>query len=378
MSRSSLNGVLVVSLEQAVAGPLASRKLADAGARVIKIERPGPGDFARGYDALVHGESSWFVWLNRGKESIALDIKRPEEAALVRRIAGRADVFIQNLAPGVAGKVGLDSAALREANHRLITCDISGYGEDGPYGSMKAFDNLVQGESGLLSITGLPEEPAKVGISICDISAGTHAFAAVLEALIARERTGRGAGLKISLFDCLADWMSVPYLHQVFGGKAPARTGLHHATVGPYGPYAANDGRRVLIAVASEHDWVSFCHGVLRRPELAADPRFDLNHKRIANRTQLEPMIVEILGRLSFEEMIDRLRAADIPYGRINTVADLARHPQLRRITVDTPSGPAELAADPLRTVDGPADRAIRRVPALGEHGEAIRREFAR
>ncbi len=377
MSRHSLDGLLVVSLEQAVAGPLASRKLADAGARVIKVERPGPGDFARAYDSLVHGESSWFVWLNRGKESVALDIKRPDDIALLRRICATADVFIQNLAPGVAAKVGLDSEILRRANPRLITCDISGYGEDGPYGTMKAFDNLVQGESGLLSITGLPDEPAKVGISICDISAGTHAFAAILEALFARERTGVGQGLKISLFDCLADWMSVPFLHQVYGGKAPARTGLHHATVGPYGPYAAKDGRRVIIAVASEHDWVSFCQGVLQRPELATDPRFEINHKRIANRTVLEPMIVAILGQLSFEEMIERLRQADIPYGRINTVADLTTHPQLRRITVETPSGPAEVAADPLRVVGIAEERSVVRVPALGEHSGPIRREFA-
>ncbi len=376
MSRRTLDGILVVSLEQAVAGPLASRKLADAGARVIKVERPGPGDFARAYDSLVHGESSWFVWLNRGKESLALDIKNPAEVALLRRICDRADVFIQNLAPGVSAKVGLDSAELRRSNPRLITCDISGYGEDGPYGTMKAFDNLVQGETGLLSITGLPDEPAKVGISICDISAGTHAYAAILEALIARGRTGVGLGLKISLFDCLADWMSVPYLHQVYGGKAPARTGLHHATVGPYGPYAAKDGRRVIIAVASEHDWVSFCDGVLRHPELATDPRFEINHKRIVNRGVLEPMIVAILGELSFEEMIDRLRTADIPFGRINTVADLASHPQLRRMTVETPSGPAQLAADPLRVVGLAEDHLPARVPALGEHGPALRREF--
>jgi crotonobetainyl-CoA:carnitine CoA-transferase CaiB-like acyl-CoA transferase len=376
MSRHTLDGLLVVSLEQAVAAPLATRKLADAGARIIKVEQPGSGDFARGYDTLVHGESSWFVWLNRGKESLDLDLKDDAQVAFLRRICRQADVFLQNLAPGAATRLGLDSAELRATNPRLITCDISGYGEDGPYAAMKAFDNLVQGESGLLSITGLPEEPAKVGISICDISAGTHAFAAILEALLGRARTGAGQGLKISLFDCLADWMTVPYLHQVYGGKAPARTGLHHATVGPYGPYAAKDGRRVIIAVASENVWVSFCGGVLRRPELAADPRFETNHRRIGNRAVLEPMIAAILAELEFEEMIERLRRSEIPFGRINTVADLAAHPQLRRITVETPTGPAQLAADPLRVAGWVDPDPPPRVPALGEHGATIRREF--
>jgi len=382
VSRRTLKGVLVVGLEQAVAAPLATRKLADAGARVIKIEKPGTGDFARAYDDLVHGESSWFVWLNRGKESIALDIKRPDDIGLLRRILLKADVFIQNLAPGVAARIGLGSAELRRANPRLITCDITGYGESGPFGSMKAFDNLVQGESGLLSITGLPDAPAKVGISICDISAGTHSFAAILEALIARERTGEGAAIKISLFDCLADWMTVPYLHQVYGGKAPARTGLHHATVGPYGPYAARDGRQVIIAVASEHDWTSFCEGVLRRADLATDPRFEANHKRIQNRHELEALIAESLGELDFDDMIGRLREADIPFGRLNTVAEVAEHPQLRLTTVDTPAGPARVAADPARFESdggqGEHAGARMRVPGLGEHGEAIRREFDR
>lgn len=268
-----LDDILVVSLEQAVAAPYASCKLAQAGARVIKIERTD-GDFARDYDHVVHGESAYFVWLNRGKESLVLDIKENDDAQLLHRILASADIFIQNLAPGAAGRSGFGSRDLRRKYARLITCDISGYGDTGPYAKMKAYDNLLQGETGLLAVTGSANAPAKVGISLADIGAGIHAYAAILEALIARQKTGQGTGINISLFDCLADWMSVPYLQQVYGGKAPARNGTHHASIAPYGCYPAGDGRQVMIGIQNEREWKRFCQKVLQTPELVP---FQLN-----------------------------------------------------------------------------------------------------
>jgi itaconate CoA-transferase len=367
-----LRDVLVVSLEQAVAAPFASAKLAEAGARVIKVER-AEGDFARSYDQVVHGESAYFVWLNRGKESVVLDIKETGDAALLRRLLTRADVFIQNLAPGAAERAGFGSEALRRTNPRLITCAITGYGESGPYARMKAYDNLLQGETGLLAVTGSPEAPAKVGISVCDISAGIHAYAGILEALIERERTGAGRALEISMFDCMADWMSVPYLHQVHGGKAPPRTGLHHASIAPYGPYAAADGGEVIIAVQNEREWVSFCERVLCRPEIATCVEFRTNSDRVANREALNSEIEEVFGRLPHEALTERLLGAGIAFGRLNSVQELAEHPQLRLTNTVTPSGEVKLPASPLRDgqVGTPAN-----VPALGEHTAAFRREF--
>jgi itaconate CoA-transferase len=371
----ALEGTLVVSLEQAVAAPFASAKLAEAGARVIKIERAA-GDFARGYDHVVQGESAYFVWLNQGKESLVLDIKDPADAVLLRRMIARADVFIQNLAPGAAARAGFGAEALRRDHPRLVTCDISGYGETGPYASMKAYDNLLQGEAGVIAVTGYPDAPAKVGISICDIGAGVHAYAAILEALLARERSGEGRAIQVSLFDCMADWMTVPYLHQVYGGAAPPRSGLHHASIAPYGPYAARDGRRIILAIQNEREWARFCATVLGRPEVAEAEPFRGNSARVANREELDRVIAEALRDLSLEELVERLRAADVAFGRMNSVAELAAHPQLRLVDVETPGGTARLPASPVRLAGERAPRAGR-VPGLGQHSERLRREFA-
>lgn len=371
---SPLSGLLVVALEQAVAAPLCSSRLADAGARVIKVERPD-GDFARGYDHVAHGESAYFVWINRGKESLVLDIKRAEDAALLTRILAQADVFIQNLAPGAAERAGFGSDALRRRHPRLITCDISGYGEDGPYRDMKAYDLLVQSEVGLASITGAPERPGRVGVSVADIACGMYAHAGILQALLERERTGRGSGVAVSLFDALADWMTVPLLHHDYGGKAPERVGLNHPSIAPYGGYQLGDGRQVVLSIQNEREWLLFCEGVLHRPEVATDERFSSNHCRVANRPALDALIAEIFQTLDHPEAIRRLNQARIAYGSLNQVADLSVHAQLRRITVPTPSGPVEAVAPPIQ-VRGEAF-VPRPVPALGQHTDAIRREFA-
>jgi len=369
-----LEGVLVVALEQAVAAPYCSSRLADAGARVIKIER-AEGDFARGYDQVAAGESAYFVWLNRGKESICLDIKDAADAALLARMIAGADVFIQNLAPGAAARAGFDSRALRDAHPRLITVDISGYGDSGAYRDMKAYDLLVQCETGLASITGAPERPGRVGVSVCDIACGMYAHSAVLEALIERARTGRGKGLAVSLFDALADWMTVPLLHQQYGGAAPGRVGLNHPSIAPYGAYACSGGDQVVIAIQNEREWAAFCADVLHRPEIAGDSRFASNPLRCTHRAALNAVIDAEFSALQRDELVRRLRAARIAFGALNSVADLQHHEQLRRQRVDTPSGPVELVAEPVQA-DGAA-RAWRPVPAAGEHGAALRREFA-
>ena len=374
MTAKPLDGLLVVSLEQAVAAPTCSVRLADAGARVIKIERP-EGDFARGYDRVARGESAYFVWLNRGKESIALDLKRPEDLALARRMIDRADVFIQNLAPGAAARLGLDPQALRAGHPRLITCTISGYGEAGPYAEMKAYDLLVQAESGLASITGRPEGPGRVGVSVCDIAAGMYAHAAVLEALLARERSGEGRAIAVSLFDALADWMTVPLLHHDYGGAAPERVGLNHPSISPYGAYAAAGGREVVISIQNQREWRRLCAEVLGKPDLADDPRFHDNTARVENRPALDREIDAVFGRLPFEGLVARLRAAGIAYGAINGVAELSRHPQLRRVGIDTPSGRLDVVAPPAR-VAGTAP-GFGAVPALDRQGAALREEFA-
>ncbi len=374
MAGKPLDGLLVVSLEQAVAAPTCSVRLADAGARVIKIERP-EGDFARGYDRVARGESAYFVWLNRGKESIALDLKRPEDLALARRMIARADVFIQNLAPGAAARLGLDPQALRAGHPRLITCTISGYGEAGPYAEMKAYDLLVQAESGLASITGRPEGPGRVGVSVCDIAAGMYAHAAVLEALLARERSGEGRAIAVSLFDALADWMTVPLLHHDYGGAAPERVGLNHPSISPYGAYAAAEGREVVISIQNQREWRRLCAEVLGKPDLAEDPRFQDNPARVENRPALDREIDAVFGRLPFEDLVARLRAAGIAYGAINGVAELSRHPQLRRIGIETPSGPLDVVAPPARVAG--AAPGFGAVPALDRQGAALREEFA-
>lgn len=369
-----LDGVLVVALEQAVAAPYASFKLAAAGARVIKVERAG-GDFARRYDRVVHGESAYFVWLNAGKESLVLDIKDPDDGAALHRILARADVFIQNLAPGAVERAGLDPEELRKWHPRLVTCSISGYGREGPYSTMKAYDNLLQGETGVLAVTGRPDAPAKVGISIGDIGAGLHAYAAILEALMARERTGEGRSIDLSLFDCLADWMSVPLLHHTYGGSAPPRSGMHHASIAPYGPYRTADGDTVMVAIQNEREWTRFCNDVLERPELAGDERFASNPSRVEHRKELNAAIDAVFGTRSTDELVDRLQRNAIAFGRVNTVADLAAHPQLRRRTVDSPSGPVVLPVSPV-PLDGERGETPPRVPGVGEHTDAILREF--
>ena len=357
-----------------MAAPFCTSRLADAGARVVKIER-SEGDFARGYDHVAHGESAYFVWLNRGKESIVLDVKAPEDAALLNRMLARADVFVQNLAPGAAARAGFASEELRRRHPRLITCDISGYGEDGPYRDMKAYDLLVQCETGLASITGAPETPGRVGVSIADIACGMYAHAAVLQALYQRERTGEGRGVAVSLFDSIADWMTVPLLHQDYAGKAPARVGLNHPSIAPYGAFDLADGHKVAIAIQNEREWRAFCADVLGERELAADARFASNTMRVANRLALDTNIAAYFASLSREEASTRLRRAKIAFGAVNEVADLSLHPQLRRITIDTPTGPVDVAAPPPRWDAQPFE--ARPVPAIGQHTLALRQEFA-
>ena len=372
--RNTLQGLLVVSVEQAVAAPYCACKLADAGARVIKVERP-EGDFARNYDRAARGESAYFVWLNRGKESIALDLKDSDDLALLRRMISAAEVFIQNLAPGAAARLGIGSEVLRAADPRLITLDISGYGEEGPYRDMKAYDLLIQAETGLAAITGHPAGPGRVGVSVCDIAAGMYGYMAVLEALLERAQSGGGKAIQVSLFDALADWMTVPLLHQVYGGRAPGRVGLNHPSIAPYGAYAAADGE-VVVSIQNEREWLRFCSQVLQQPGLAADPRFADPSARVANRAALDAEIAAVWERLKRAEVVARLEAAQIAYGRVNSLADLAAHSQLRRAPVDTPAGELELVAPPARLVGEAVE--LGRVPALNAQGAALRREFAR
>jgi itaconate CoA-transferase len=370
----ALEGLLVVSVEQAVAAPYCSSRLADAGARVIKIER-AEGDFARGYDRAANGMASYFVWLNRGKQSLVADIKNPDDAALLNRLLARADVFIQNLAPGAAGRAGFGSDALRQRHPRLITVDISGYGDTGDYAGMKAYDLLVQAESGLAAITGHPAGPGRVGVSACDIACGMAAHAGVLEALIARGITGQGRGLKVSLFDGMADWMNVPLLFTEGTGKAPARMGLAHPSICPYGAFATSDGALLLVAIQNEREWAEFCARFLEEPDLPKRPGFETNVIRVANRAMVDAHIGEVFARLTRADAAAKLRAANTAYGFVNEVADLSHHPALRRVTVDTPNGPVSIAAPPVITSDGPA--ALGPVPAIGSHSDTIRAEFA-
>ncbi len=369
-----LEGLLVVSLEQAVAAPYCSSRLADAGARVIKIER-AEGDFARGYDNAAKGLSSYFVWLNRGKQSLVADIKKPEDAALLRRILAKADVFIQNLAPGAACRAGFGADALRADYPRLITVDISGYGESGDYASMKAYDLLVQAESGLAMITGHPAGPGRVGVSVCDIACGMAAHAGVLEALIERGRTGVGKSLKVSLFDGMADWMNVPLLYFEGTGKAPGRVGLAHPSICPYGAFATADKALVLIAIQNEREWAEFCARFLEEPDLPRRPGFETNVARVANRVAVDAHIAAAFADMTRDQAAAKLRAANTAYGFVNDVPAFARHPALRRISVETPNGPVAIAAPPVLTEEG--ERALGPVPAIGEHSTVIRAEFA-
>jgi formyl-CoA transferase len=364
-----LDGMLVVALEQAVAAPLCTCRLADAGARVIKIERP-EGDFARRYDTLAKGESAYFVWLNRGKQSVVLELTEANDRALLAAMIRRADVFVQNLKPGALEKLGFSRERLRMENPRLIACSISGYGEAGPYASRKAYDLLVQAESGLASITGGPEAPARVGVSIVDIATGHNAYEAILEALIARNRTGKGADISISMFDSIADWLTVPLL-QYEGGKPPRRLGLAHPSIAPYGAFRTGDGEELLIAVQNDREWRTLCGSVLGRADLASDPAFATNVGRCRDRGRTDAAIAEAFAAWQTPVLVAGLEAAEIAFARVNDMAALSRHPQLNRLQVDTPAGPLAYPAPPVRR------SGYGGVPALGEHTDAVKKEFA-
>jgi itaconate CoA-transferase len=373
-----LEGILVVAIEQAVAAPFASRQLADLGARVIKIERPGVGDFARGYDETVKGLASHFVWVNRSKESLTLDLKRPEASEIVRRLLERCDVFIHNLAPGAVARLGFASRDLRRQHPRMVVCEMSGYGTTGPYRDKKAYDLLVQSEAGLVSITGTPDTPSKVGISIADIAAGMYAFSGILAALLQRERTNEGALLDVSMFDALSEWMGYAAYYSGYGGSPPPRTGARHAAIAPYGPFTAGDGQVVYLGLQNEREWVRFCEAVLARPELARDPRFVTNALRVEHQEALAEMITASFAERSGEEVITRLEAAGIANARMRSMGEFLDHPQLaardRWRLVESPVGPLRALVPPfgiegLEPVMGP-------VPALGEHTDAILQEL--
>lgn len=369
-----LAGVVVVSLEQAVAAPFATRQLADLGARVIKVERPGSGDLARGYDTTVNGMASHFVWLNRGKESIELDVKSPDGGEVLQRLVAQADVLVQNLAPGAAERLGVGSAELRKARPELIICDISGYGTGGPYSEQKAYDLLIQCETGLVSITGTEEAPSKVGLSIADIATGMYAYTGILTALLERQRSGRGSAIEVSMLEALGEWMGYPLHYTCYGGTAPARAGASHATIAPYGPFTAGDGVTINLGLQNEREWKRFCDVVLEKPDLVADPRFADNSSRVANRVELDGIIAGVFATFSSDEALRRLDAAPIAYARQRTVAEFAEHPQLRARDrwrpVRTPVGEIEALVPPV-TVDG-NEALMRPVPALGEHTESV------
>ncbi|HCE02031.1 MAG TPA: carnitine dehydratase [Acidobacteria bacterium] len=369
-----LEGVTILSLEQAVAAPFATRQLADLGARVIKIERPGVGDFARGYDTTVRGESSHFVWLNRSKESLTLDVKRPAAAEVLRRLLDQADVFVQNLAPGATGRLGLSAQSLREAHPRLVVCEISGYGSTGPYRDRKAYDLLVQAEAGLLSITGTPDELVKVGISVADIAAGMYAYSGILTALLMRHRTGEGTLVEVSMLEALSEWMGYPLYYGVYGGTPPARAGARHAVIAPYGPFAGGDGEVVYLGIQNEREWQAFCVGVLDQPDLATDPRFVSNAERVQHREALDAEIEAVFGGMTTTEILERLESARIANARLRTVQQLSDHPQLaareRWRNIDTPAGSIRATLPPA-SIDGVVP-VMAPVPALGAHTDAI------
>ena len=374
----TLEGLTVVALEQAVAAPFATRQLADLGARVIKVERPGPGDFARGYDETVRGLSSHFVWLNRSKESDALDLKTEAGQAAVRALVAKADVFVQNLAPGAAERLGLDAETLRAEHPRLIHASISGYGDGGPYTTKKAYDLLVQCEAGLLSVTGSPDEPAKVGISVADIAAGMYAYTGILTALIRRERTGQGATVAISMLEALGEWMGFPLYYAAYGGRPPVRSGASHASIAPYGPFLCAGGERAFLGIQNEREWATFCATVLERPELADDPRFTTNTLRVTHRDELTAAIESVFAALPAEQVLDRLERAGIANARLREVADLADHPQLaardRWREVDSPSGLLKALVPPA-TLDGD-EPVMGQIPTVGQHTAAVLAEL--
>jgi len=368
-----LEGLLVVSIEQAVAAPHCTCHLADAGARVIKVERP-EGDFARHYDHIVHGESAHFVWLNRGKQSVVLDLGKADDKALLETMLGKADVFVQNLKPGAIAKLGFAAARLRKDYPRLICCSISGYGESGPYAQRKAYDLLVQAESGLSSVTGGPEAPARVGVSVVDIAAGLNAYEAILEALIKRSRTGEGTEISVSMFDAMAEWMTIPLLNQE-NGNPFRRVGLAHPTIAPYGVFKTRDGADILISIQNDREWRVLADKVLGDASLGTHEKFATNPARQQHRSETDAAVAAVFVRHDVESLMQKLEAADIAFARVNDSALLSTHPHLRRITVHTPSGPASLPAPPAQRAEEP--RRYGAVPALGEHTEVIKREFA-
>jgi itaconate CoA-transferase len=374
----SLDGITVVTLEHAIAAPFCTRQLADQGARVIKVERPGSGDFARAYDERVKGMASHFVWSNRSKEGLTLDVKHAQANAVLAKLLEKADVLVQNLAPGAAARLGMSYEALRDKHPGLIVCDISGYGDDGPYRFKKAYDLLIQSESGFLSITGSPDEPAKAGCSIADIAAGMYAYTNILSALIQRGRTGKGCRIDVSMLESMVEWMSYPLYYAFDGATPPPRAGAAHATIYPYGPFAAGDGKTVMLGLQNEREWVAFCQQVLRRPELATDERFASNAKRVAARQALRTIIVETFASLTAEQVVERLDEAQIANARMNDMHDVWKHPQLqarRRWTqVDTPAGPIPALLPPGDT-EAFAPR-MDAVPALGQHTDSILAEL--
>ena len=373
-----LDGITVVSLEHAVAAPFCTRQLADLGARVIKVERPGEGDFARAYDRRVRGLSSHFVWTNRSKESLALDLNQPDALAVLKQLVGRADVLVQNLAPGAAARMGLSFGLLHAAHPRLIVCDISGYGEDGPYRDKKAYDLLIQGEAGMLSITGTPEEPSKTGISIADIAAGMYGHSAILAALIQRGRTGEGSHIDVSMLESLAEWMGYPMYYAFDGAPPPPRAAASHASIYPYGPFPVGDGGTVLLGLQNEREWKLFCDLVMKAPALATDLRFASNAGRNENRAALKALIVAEFASLTTDEVERLLDAARIAHGRMNDMAGLWEHPQLkargRWSAVGSPAGEIPALLPPAR--NGSFEYRMDAVPAVGEHTQAILREL--
>lgn len=378
MSIRPLDGITVVSLEHAIAAPFCTRQLADLGARVIKVERPGGGDFARGYDTQVDGLSSHFVWVNRSKESLALDLKQPTAIATLKKLLKTADVLVQNLAPGAAARMGLTAEVLQKENPQLILCDISGYGNDGPYRDKKAYDLLIQSEAGFLSVTGTPENPSKAGNSIADIAAGMYAYTNILAALLQRGKTGKGSVIDISMLEALSEWMSFPMYYAYKGAEPPPRNGASHATIYPYGPFKAGDGKTVMLGLQNEREWVQFCEIVLENPALAQDERFDRNFKRNEKRAELLEIINTCFSKLSSEQLIARLEKAQIANAHLNDMAGLWKHEQLkarnRWSEVDTPNGSIAALLPP--GLNDSYDYRMDPIPAVGQHTDAILREL--
>ena len=375
-----LEGITVVSLEHAIAAPFCTRQLADLGARVVKVERPGAGDFARAYDTRTNGLASHFVWVNRSKESLTLDLKQPAALQVLQDLLAKADVLVQNLAPGAAERMGLSYEKLRERFPRLVVCDISGYGDDGPYRDKKAYDLLIQSEAGFLSVTGTQDEPCKAGISIADIAAGMYAYTGVLAALMQRQKTGQGSRIDVSMLEALGEWMGFPMYYAYEGAAPPPRSGASHATIYPYGPFVAGDGKTVMLGLQNEREWKVFCDKVLLQPQLATDPRFATNSERNTHRAALREIILQAFGTMSAEEVIARLEQAQIANAHVNDVADMWAHPQLRArgrvVPVASPAG--ELSALLPPGVNSSFDYRMDAIPAVGQHTEAILRELGR